>query len=127
MENHTGEVKLEVDGKTYKLKLLHKMVHDAEDLLDQSVSFYTGGDITFMGTMGFVMMQGQHGIESEDDIYSLMDADAQAVNEAIREATALFFRLHYAAKKPKRKRGRPKSQIGDPIGKNSSELQSEQA
>jgi len=121
MENHTGEVKLEVDGKTYTLKLRHKSVHDAEQLLDQSISFYTGGDITFMGVMGFVMMQGQHGIESEDDVYALMDIDAQGVNDAIRKVTSLFFQTHYAQKP---KKGTRKKAAAN--GKNSSALQSVQ-
>jgi len=88
----TGEHSVEYDGKTYKLKLSHWKVSEAETLLGTGVLRWTGGQITYNLALGYVMLDGQHGIKSRRDVAALFDeGPADLFDTAIAWAIVDFF------------------------------------
>lgn len=99
MTNHTGEVSLAVNGKTYTLRATHGTMARAEEILGRSIFEINGGGVRFVRALLLTMIHGQHGVNTLDDVDAILDAEPLDATKAVNEATSLFF-LRYQPRKP---------------------------
>ena len=86
---------VEHDGKKYDCHLSHWKVQSAEMLLGTNILKWTGGSITYMLIMLYVMLEGQHGIETRKDVADLLDeGPAGEFDVAMTWAIIDFFRAY---------------------------------
>ena len=90
---HKGEVALTVDGKEYVLRLTFSKVAALEAVGINLFDTESLSGLTVQLNLFFVLVKGQHGVESIDDADELMLLDYPACSEAITHAVTLFFQI----------------------------------
>lgn len=91
---HNGEVALDVDGKTFTMRLTTNKATVAESHMGGASIFDFEGGLTSIRAILFAMTEGQHGIKSIADAGDLIDEDPLEVTKRVNEATALFFQKY---------------------------------
>ena len=101
---HKGEVSLTVDGNEYVLRLTFSKVAALEAVGINLFDTESLSGLTVQLNLFFVLVKGQHGVESIDDADELLMEDYEACSAASTEALTLFFqKLSKAETKEKAK------------------------
>lgn len=88
----SGHHFLEIGGKLYDFHLTSWKVHQAEQLLGCGVLEWRGGGVTYNLTLGYAMLEGQHGVDSMRSVSELFDAGPMDdIDMAITGAVLDFF------------------------------------
>ncbi len=91
---HNGEVRLTVDGLTYKLKLTHNKAAEAGPYMGKSIFDIDNGGIAEVRALLFVMANGQGEISSIDDAGNLLDTAPVDCTVAVNEALTAFIQKY---------------------------------
>ena len=97
---HNGEVALDVDGKTFTVKLTASKFATAEALLN--TDSLIGKQLGFRSVQAlfFLACQGQNGLSSIDEVAEMMDAHMMPITKAVNEAVDFFYQNQAANTEP---------------------------